>query len=170
MVFNAITKQSVLEAMQHPRDVDGPLVILWPGGRWTSGGLYPVPCCGNLLALRRPGAVGGAAHHLRPRTRNRSKRHTWTIDGTFTTPQGQEFSASLQAGQKIGKLDIKDETSARAIEQTLKNARVSVDNVESKPAKRHPYAPFPTPRLAQAGLLFGQNDAGGPAVLRRRGH
>jgi DNA topoisomerase-1 len=46
----------------------------------------------------------------------------WTIDGTFTTPQGQEFSASLQAiaGQKIGKLDIKDETSARAIEQTLR--------------------------------------------------
>jgi DNA topoisomerase-1 len=26
VVFNAITKQSVLEAMQHPRDVDGPLV------------------------------------------------------------------------------------------------------------------------------------------------
>ena len=26
VVFNAITKQSVLEAMQHPRDVDGALV------------------------------------------------------------------------------------------------------------------------------------------------
>ena len=40
----------------------------------------------------------------------------WTIDGTFTTPKGAEFQASLNAiaGNKLAKLDIKDEATARA--------------------------------------------------------
>ena len=75
----------------------------------------------------------------------------WSIDATFTTPQGGEFQASLNAidGKKLGKLDIADEASARAIEQAVKGQPFKVDSLESKPAKRHPYPPFRTSTLQQ---------------------
>ena len=70
---------------------------------------------------------------------------------TFTTPQGGEFQASLNAidGKKLGKLDLGDEASARAIEQAVKGQPFKVDSLESKPAKRHPYPPFRTSTLQQ---------------------
>ena len=52
-------------------------------------------------------------------------------------------------GKKLGKLDIKDEASARAIEQAVKGQPFKVDAIESKPAKRHPYPPFRTSTLQQ---------------------
>ena len=75
----------------------------------------------------------------------------WTIDGAFVTPQGQEFQAALNAvdGKKLGKLDLGDETSARAIEQAVKGQPFKVDSLESKPTKRHPYPPFRTSTLQQ---------------------
>ena len=73
VVFNAITKQSVLEAMQHPRDVDGALVDAYLARRalGLSGGLHPVTSLVAEIAgitLGGPSSIGGIAHYLRPRT------------------------------------------------------------------------------------------------------
>jgi DNA topoisomerase-1 len=75
----------------------------------------------------------------------------WTIDGSFTSPKGDVFSARLNAidGKRLGKLDIENETSARAIVLALKAAGFHVDPVDSKPVKRHPYPPFRTATLQQ---------------------
>ena len=177
VVFNAITKQSVLEAMQHPRDVDGPLVDAYLARRaldYLVGFTLSPVLWRKLPGSRSAGRVQSVALRLicdrELEIEAFKSQEYWTIDGTFTTPNGQEFSASLQAiaGQKIGKFDIKDGASARAIEQTLKNARVTVDSVESKPAKRHPYAPFRTSTLQQeASRKLGFSSAKTMQVAQR---
>ncbi len=158
VVFNAITKQSVLDAMQHPRDLDGPLVDAYLARRaldYLVGFTLSPVLWRKLPGSRSAGRVQSVALRIicdrELEIEAFKSQEYWTIEGVFATPGGQEFSASLQAiaGQKIAKLDIKDEASARAIEQTLKNSRVSVDSIESKPAKRHPYAPFRTSTLQQ---------------------
>ena len=73
VVFNAITKQSVLEAMQHPRDVDGPLVDAYLARRaldYLVGFTLSPGAVAEIagLPLGGPGAIGGLAHYLRPRT------------------------------------------------------------------------------------------------------
>ena len=177
VVFNAITKQSVLEAMQHPRDVDAPLVDAYLARRaldYLVGFTLSPVLWRKLPGSRSAGRVQSVALRIicdrELEIEAFRSQEYWTIEGTFTTPQGQEFAASLQsiAGQRIGKLDIKDEASARAIEQTLKNARVAVDSIESKPAKRHPYAPFRTSTLQQeASRKLGFSSAKTMQVAQR---
>ena len=58
VVFNAITKQAVAEAMSHPRRIDQALVDAYLARR----------------ALGGAGAIGGAAACCRPRARNREIR------------------------------------------------------------------------------------------------
>src|SRR5436190_8748774 len=177
VTFNAITKQSVLDAVAHPREVDGPLVDAYLARRaldYLVGFTLSPVLWRKLPGSRSAGRVQSVALRIicdrELEIEAFKSQEYWTIDGTFTTPQGQEFSASLQSisGQKVGKLDIKDGASARAIEQTLKNARVSVDSIESKPAKRHPYAPFRTSTLQQeASLKLGFSSAKTMQVAQR---
>ena len=158
VVFNAITKQSVLEAMRHPRDVDGDLVDAYLARRaldyLVGFSLSPV-LWRKLPGSRSAGRVQSVALRIicdrELEIEAFRAQEYWSIDGTFTTPQGTEFQASLNAigTKKLGKLDIKDEASARAIEQAVKGQPFKVDFIESKPAKRHPYPPFRTSTLQQ---------------------
>ncbi len=158
VVFNAITKSSVLEAMQHPRQVDGDLVDAYLARRaldyLVGFSLSPV-LWRKLPGSRSAGRVQSVALRIicdrELEIEAFRAQEYWSIDGTFATPQGAEFQAALQAigGKKLGKLDIKDEASAKAIEEAVKGGRFGVDSIESKPAKRHPYPPFRTSTLQQ---------------------
>jgi DNA topoisomerase-1 len=78
VVFNAITKQAVTEAMKHPRAIDGALVDAYLARRaldylvgfTLSGAVAQIA----RRAFRRPGPIGGAAAGLRARTGNREIR------------------------------------------------------------------------------------------------
>ena len=158
VVFNAITKSSVLEAMQHPRDIDAALVDAYLARRaldyLVGFSLSPV-LWRKLPGSRSAGRVQSVALRIicdrELEIEAFRAQEYWTIDGTFVTPQGAEFQAGLNAinGKKLAKLDIKDEASARAIEQAVKGQPFKVDAIESKPAKRHPYPPFRTSTLQQ---------------------
>jgi DNA topoisomerase-1 len=158
VVFNAITRQSVLDAMQHPRDVDAALVDAYLARRaldyLVGFSLSPV-LWRKLPGSRSAGRVQSVALRLicdrELEIEAFRAQEYWTIDGKFVTPKGADFAASLSAmdGQKVAKLDIKDEAAARAIEQAVKGTRFAVDSIDSKPARRHPYAPFRTSTLQQ---------------------
>jgi DNA topoisomerase I len=177
VVFNAITKQSVMDAMQHPRDVDGDLVDAYLARRaldYLVGFTLSPVLWRKLPGSRSAGRVQSVALRLicdRELEIERFKAEEyWTIDGSFITPAGQEFQASLTSidGQKLGKLDIGNEGQARAIEQTLKNSAVSVEQVESKPARRNPYPPFRTSTLQQeASRKLGFSSARTMQVAQR---
>ena len=79
VVFNAITKQAVLDAMKHPRSIDEALVDAYLARRaldylvgFTLSPVLVAQAAGR--ALGRPRAVGGAAAGLRPRARDREVR------------------------------------------------------------------------------------------------
>jgi DNA topoisomerase-1 len=158
VVFNAITKQSVLEAMQHPRQVDAALVDAYLARRaldYLVGFTLSPVLWRKLPGSRSAGRVQSVALRLicdrELEIEAFRSQEYWSVDGRFTTPNGAEFSAALNSigGQKLAKLDIKDEAAARAVEQAVKGQRFSVDAIESKPARRHPYAPFRTSTLQQ---------------------
>ena len=158
VVFNAITKSSVLEAMQHPRDVDVPLVDAYLARRaldyLVGFSLSPV-LWRKLPGSRSAGRVQSVALRLicdrELEIEAFRAQEYWTIDGTFVTPKGHEFQAFLNAigDKKLGRLDLNDEASARAVEQAVKGQPFKVDSIESKPAKRNPYPPFRTSTLQQ---------------------
>jgi DNA topoisomerase-1 len=158
VVFNAITKSAVMNAIQHPREIDDALVEAYLARRaldyLVGFNLSPV-LWRKLPGARSAGRVQSVALRLicdrELEIEAFVREEYWTIEATMSTGNGDQFAARLQAiaGNRLGKMDIPDEASARAIEAALDGARFAVSNVETKPAKRHPAPPFTTSTLQQ---------------------
>src|SRR5262245_33991803 len=157
VVFNAITRQAVQEAMRNPRQIDAALVEAYLARRaldyLVGFSLSPV-LWRKLPGARSAGRVQSVALRLvcdrELEIESFRRQEYWTIEATFRTAVGDEFKATLNAiGMRLGKLDIADQASARAIESALIGATFTVGSVESRPAKRHPAAPFTTSTLQQ---------------------
>ena len=158
VAFNAITKSSVLDAMAHPRDVDAALVDAYLARRaldYLVGFTLSPVLWRKLPGSRSAGRVQSVALRLicdrELEIEAFKSQEYWSIDGTFTTSNGVEFTAGLSAidGKRLEKLQIKDGASAEAIAAAVKGQPFKVDSVESKPAKRHPFPPFRTSTLQQ---------------------
>ncbi|MCK7475593.1 MAG: toprim domain-containing protein [Rhodopseudomonas palustris] len=95
VVFNAITKQAVLEAMQHPRQIDGALVDAYLARRaldYLVGFTLSPVLWRKLPGARSAGRVQSVALRLvvRPRERDRAlhrRRNTGRSMATLATPQ-----------------------------------------------------------------------------------
>jgi DNA topoisomerase I len=165
VVFNAITKSAVTQAMQNPRDVDMPLVraylarraldylvgfnlspVLWrklPGAK-SAGRVQSV--CLRLIVEREMEIEAFRAQEY------------WTVAAQLTTPRGQDVTARLitLAGKKLDKFDLANGTAAELAVQAVRSRDLTVTSVEAKPASRSPSAPFMTSTLQQeASRKFG---------------
>ncbi|HKL45369.1 MAG TPA: type I DNA topoisomerase [Roseovarius sp.] len=165
VVFNAITKTAVTEAMQNPRDVDRDLVeaylarraldylvgfnlspVLWrklPGAK-SAGRVQSV--CLRLIVEREMEIEAFRA------------REYWSVKALMATPRGQEFEARLTvlAGKKLERYDLENGTQAELAVQAIESRDMSVKSVEAKPASRNPAPPFMTSTLQQeASRKFG---------------
>ncbi len=158
VAFNAITKSSVLEAMANPREVDGDLVDAYLARRaldYLVGFTLSPVLWRKLPGSRSAGRVQSVALRLicdrELEIEAFRSQEYWSIDGTFSTAGGQEFQAALASidGKRLERLGIADEASAKAIAAAVKGQAFTVDTLESKPAKRHPFAPFRTSTLQQ---------------------
>jgi DNA topoisomerase I len=158
VAFNAITKQSILEAMSHPRDVDLSLVDAYLARRaldYLVGFTLSPVLWRKLPGARSAGRVQSVALRLvcdrELEIEAFRSQEYWTIDGKFVTPSGAAFEAGLASvdGKRLEKLAISNAADANAIFDALKGANFKVGLVESKPAKRHPFPPFRTSTLQQ---------------------
>src|SRR5436305_7101693 len=158
VVFNAITKESVTEAMQHPRQIDGALVDAYLARRaldYLVGFTLSPVLWRKLPGARSAGRVQSVALRLVcDRELDIEKfvpREYWSLIATLTTPRGDTFEARLVGadGQKIQRLDIGSGQEAEAFKQALEAAAFAVAAVEAKPAKRNPPPPFTTSTLQQ---------------------
>ena len=158
VTFNAITKDAVLDAMAHPRDVDQALVDAYLARRaldYLVGFRLSPVLWRKLPGARSAGRVQSVALRLvceREREIDMFvSQEYWSLAAKLATPKGQEFEARLTGadGKKISKLDIGSALEAEAFKTALEAARFTVKTVESKPAKRHPYPPFTTSTLQQ---------------------
>src|SRR5438270_11571714 len=158
VVFNAITKQAVTEAMKHPRSIDAALVDAYRARRALDYlvGFTLSPVLWRKLPGARPaGRVQSVALRLvADRELEIEKfvaREYWSLVATLATPRNETFEARLVGadGKKIQRLDIGTGAEAEAFKQALETASFSVASVEAKPARRHPQPPFTTSTLQQ---------------------
>jgi len=158
VVFNAITKQAVLDAMKAPRDIDVALVDAYLARRaldYLVGFTLSPVLWRKLPGARSAGRVQSVALRLvcdREREIEVFKpQEYWSLVATLATPKGETFEARLVGadGKKIGRLDIGSGEQAASFKRALDFAQFTVASVESKPAKRHPYPPFTTSTLQQ---------------------
>src|SRR5919205_1750874 len=158
VVFNAITKQAVLDAMKHPRSIDSALVDAYLARRaldYLVGFTLSPVLWRKLPGARSAGRVQSVALRLvcdrELEIETFKPREYWSLIATLATKDGAVFDARLVGadGKKIQRLDIGNGTDAEAFKKDLELATFSVANVEAKPAKRHPYPPFTTSTLQQ---------------------
>ncbi|MGP9811131.1 type I DNA topoisomerase [Rhodopseudomonas sp. NSM] len=158
VVFNAITKQSVTEAMQHPREIDGALVDAYMARRaldYLVGFTLSPVLWRKLPGARSAGRVQSVALRLvcdrEMEIEKFVAREYWSLIATLTTPRGESFEARLVGadGKKIQRLDIGTGAEAEDFKQAIETANFKVSSVEAKPARRNPQAPFTTSTLQQ---------------------
>ncbi|EFO29326.1 DNA topoisomerase I [Roseibium sp. TrichSKD4] len=158
VVFNAITKKSILEAMDNPRELDTPLVDAYLARRaldYLVGFTLSPVLWRKLPGARSAGRVQSVALRLicdrEMEIEVFQPQEYWSIFAGMKTPAGGVFQAGLTGydGRKIGRLDIKTEAEATEIKTMLDSASYLVESVTSKPAKRNPAAPFTTSTLQQ---------------------
>ncbi|MGA9253178.1 MAG: type I DNA topoisomerase [Roseobacter sp.] len=165
VVFNAITKSAVTEAMQNPRQVDMPLVEAYLARRaldyLVGFNLSPV-LWRKLPGAKSAGRVQSVTLRLIVEREMEIEafraREYWSVKAMLATPRGQEFEARLTvlAGKKLDRFDIENQTQAELAVQAISSRDLKVTSVEAKPANRNPSAPFMTSTLQQeASRKFG---------------
>jgi DNA topoisomerase-1 len=158
VVFNAVTKDAVQEAMRNPREIDEALVDAYRARRaldYLVGFTLSPVLWRKLPGARSAGRVQSVALRLvcdrELEIEKFVSREYWSIVAHLLTEARAPFSARLVGadGKKISRLDIGSGDEARAFEAALESAKFSVASVESKPVKRHPWPPFTTSTLQQ---------------------
>ncbi len=166
VTFNAITKTAVTEAMGKPRGIDMDLVDAYLGRRALDRlfgfTLSPV-LWRKLPGAKSAGRVQSVALRIivdREREIEAFKADEyWSILAKMEH-DGTAFDARLVKydGKKLDKLTIGNEGSALEAKAKIENAPFKVEEVETKPQKRHPSPPFTTSTLQQeAARKLGYN-------------
>ncbi|WP_166015993.1 MULTISPECIES: type I DNA topoisomerase [Chelativorans] len=159
VVFNAITKKAILDAMASPREVDASLVDAYLARRaldYLVGFTLSPVLWRKLPGARSAGRVQSVALRLvcdREAEIERFVREDyWQIAALLDTPRGDSFEARLTTldGKRLQKLDIKSQEEADSIKALLDGAAYRVLSVEAKPTRRNPGPPFTTSTLQQA--------------------
>ncbi|SHN85449.1 type I DNA topoisomerase [Bradyrhizobium erythrophlei] len=158
VVFNAITKQAITDAMKHPRQIDGALVDAYMARRaldYLVGFTLSPVLWRKLPGARSAGRVQSVALRLvcdrELEIEKFVAREYWSLVATLTTPRGDTFEARLVGadGKKIQRLDIGTGAEAEDFKKALDAATFVVTSVEAKPGRRNPQAPFTTSTLQQ---------------------
>lgn len=174
MVFSEITRKAILDALNHPRDLDENLVRAQETRRVLDR-LYGYTLSPLLWKKIARGLSAGRVQSVAVRIlvqreleRLAFKSGTyWDLTAQLATKDQQRFSAQLAAvgGRKIatgkdfdehtGRLAecadvlLLSEADARALESRLQNAQWHVSNIEQREQLRRPPAPFTTSTLQQ---------------------
>ena len=158
VTFNAITKNAVLEAMQHPRDVDQQLVDAYLARRaldYLVGFTLSPVLWRKLPGSKSAGRVQSVALRLiceRELEIEKFKAEEyWTVGADMNTDKAEKFVARLThfEGKKLDKFDLNDAAKAERAAAAVRSGKFTVTSVEKKTKQRRPYAPFTTSTLQQ---------------------
>ncbi len=157
VVFNAVTKNAVLEAIKHPREINAELVDAYLARRaldYLVGFTLSPVLWRKLPGARSAGRVQSVALRLVVEREIEIEafraEEYWTIDADLRAAAGG-FAARLTHldGKKLDKLSLKSQADADRAVAAINARRFKVDSVESKPVKRNPSPPFITSTLQQ---------------------
>jgi DNA topoisomerase-1 len=157
VVFNAITKSAVTEAMKHPRDIDMELVDAYLARRaldYLVGFTLSPVLWRKLPGARSAGRVQSVALRLivdRELEIERFKtQEYWTVEADVSAGS-DPFLARLvkHEGKRLAKFDLANAEAAQAARAAVASGVFKVASVEKKPARRTPAPPFTTSTLQQ---------------------
>ncbi len=158
VTFNEITKNAVQEAFEHARDLDTPLIEAYLARRaldyLVGFNISPV-LWRKLPGSRSAGRVQSVALRLICERETEIEKFNadeyWSIEAKLKNPDGAPFIARLThlAGNKLDKLDIKNEEAANNAVARIKNKALSIQKIEKKQVRRNPPPPFITSTLQQ---------------------
>src|SRR5271155_4716370 len=158
VVFNAVTKEAVQDAMRHPREIDEALVDAYRARRaldYLVGFTLSPVLWRKLPGARSAGRVQSVALRIvcdrELEIEKFVSREYWSILAHLRTQAKAPFTARLVGadGKKITRLDIGSGAEAEGFKAALEKAAFKVVTVEAKPVKRHPHPPFTTSTLQQ---------------------
>lgn len=158
VVFNAITKTAVTEAMKNPRQIDTELVDAYLARRaldyLVGFNLSPV-LWRKLPGSRSAGRVQSVALRIicqrELEIETFKSQEYWQVQVRLRAADGVDFDTRLYAldGEPLKKFSLSDEATARAALETARIGGYSVASVEAKPVRRRPPPPFITSTLQQ---------------------
>jgi DNA topoisomerase-1 len=157
VTFNAITKQAVTDAMKAPRDLDQDLIDAYLARRaldYLFGFTLSPVLWRKLPGAKSAGRVQSVALRLiveREREIELFKpQEYWSVVATLEH-DGTAFPARLVRfeGDKLEKLSLGEEGIAMRAKAAVEAGAFRVEEVETKPLKRHPSPPFTTSTLQQ---------------------
>lgn len=157
VTFNAITKQAVTDAMQHPRALDVDLIDAYRARRaldYLVGFTLSPVLWRKLPGAKSAGRVQSVALRLivereREIEAFRAQEY-WSVKAAMEH-KGQKFDARLiqYLGKKLDKMDLTTEADAEQARLAVETGKFTVETVETKPVTRNPQPPFTTSTLQQ---------------------
>lgn len=158
VVFNAITKKSVIEAIAKPRQLDMELVEAYLARRaldYLVGFTLSPILWRKLPGARSAGRVQSVALRLicerEAEIEKFDPKEYWSINAIIENSKGNNFPARLVAldEKKLEKFSLVNKEQALKAKDALASSKLSVTSIESKPIARNPQAPFMTSTLQQ---------------------
>ena len=177
VVFNAVTKQAVQEAMRHPRDIDEPLVDAYLARRaldYLVGFTLSPVLWRKLPGARSAGRVQSVALRLvcdREAEIERFRpQEYWSSWPRSRRRAANEFTARLVEldGSKLDRLRLgrRRRRPTRAVAAARDSRASPSTSVEAKPQPRNPPPPFTTSTLQQEAQRKLGFDAAAPCRSR----
>ena len=158
IVFNAITKSAVLEAINNPRNLDVPLIEAYLARRALDYllGYNMSPSLTKVgFGFQSAGRVQSPTLRLiverEMEIESFKPQEYWSINVSLKYDNTKIFQAKgiEYKSKKIEKLTINSEKMAAEIVEEFQNSNFYIDDVSSIPKKRKPLPPFLTSTLQQ---------------------
>ncbi len=157
ITFHEITKEAILSALKHPREIDLSLVSAQQArrildrlvGYKLSPFLWRKVAQGLSAGRVQSVAVRLVVEKEREIEKFNSQEY-WSIEAILSKGN-LEFKAILTEidGKKVSKLDIKNEKTSQEIIKNLEKADYEVQDIKKDQKKRYPSPPFTTSTLQQ---------------------
>ncbi|MDC0376037.1 type I DNA topoisomerase, partial [Pelagibacteraceae bacterium] len=158
VVFNEITKKAVVHGIENPRDINIELVNAYLARRaldyLVGFNISPILWT-KLPGSKSAGRVQSVALKIIVEREHEielfNPAEFWTIGAIFKNNENKDFHAKLNTynSKKIEKFSFKNEIDAKNVVEMIEKHEFVVTNIESKPFKRNPYAPFRTSTMQQ---------------------
>ena len=153
VTFNAITKKTVTEAIENPRELDTELIDAYLARRaldYLVGFTLSPVLWRKLPGARSAGRVQSVALRLlcerEIEIESFIPKEYWSINTFLTFEDNPTFKASLTHfdSKKLDQFDIKTSDEAEKIKTLLENSNFVVEKIDEKEVSRKPSPPFIT--------------------------
>jgi len=158
VVFNEITKNAVLHAMETPRKINSELVEAYLARRALDHliGFSISPILWRKLpGSKSAGRVQSVALKLICEREIEIEKFNieeyWSITSIFSKDDKQQFTAKLSVldNNKLAKMDLKDEKETNLALEKIRNSSFNITKISTKRVRRNPMPPFTTSTLQQ---------------------